>query len=119
MNFYYHPAPKDEDILSKEESAHAIKVLRMKIGDIIYLMDGNGGQYEASITDANHRKCGFKLIKKTSCASKPYRTHIAIAPTKSVDRLEWFVEKACELGVDEISFLNTQRSERSKINLER
>ena len=119
MNFYYHTNPEENPILSTEESAHVVKVLRAKNRDEIHLMDGKGCTYLARIIDANHRKCSLEILSKTAKEQKPYRVHIAITPTKNIDRLEWFVEKACELGVDEISLLLTQRSERKKVNLER
>lgn len=91
----------------------------MKTNDVLHIIDGKGNRYEAQIKDANHRKCTFQILKEHSVAKKPFRIHLAIAPTKSTDRLEWFVEKACELGVDEISIFTTQRTERKKVNLER
>ncbi|UXX78722.1 16S rRNA (uracil(1498)-N(3))-methyltransferase [Reichenbachiella carrageenanivorans] len=119
MNFYYHTNPEDKSMLSLEESAHVVKVLRAKTGDQIALMDGLGHSYLVEITDPNPRKCTFKIIEKTKAKAKCFRVHLAIAPTKSVDRLEWFVEKACEMGVDEISIIQTQRTERKKVNHER
>ena len=119
MNFYYHPDPEQNPTLNPEESGHAIKVLRAKKGDAIDIIDGKGNKYSAEITDPNHRKCAFKIISTEKKLQKTYSTHIAIAPTKSNDRLEWFVEKACELGVNEISILCTHRTERKKVNLER
>jgi len=119
LNFYYHPNPEKESILSNEESAHVVKVLRAKHGDQIAIMDGQGYSYLAKITDPNPRKCAFKIEEKRKAEYKPYHIHIAIAPTKSADRLEWFVEKACEMGVDEISIIQTQRTERKKVNHER
>lgn len=119
MNFYYHPNPEEHTILSTEESAHIVKVLRAKNGDEINLMDGCGHTYLVKIKDANPRKCSFEILEKKIKEQKTYRIHIAIAPTKNIDRLEWFVEKACEMGADEISLILTQRSERKKVNLER
>ncbi|RJE74285.1 16S rRNA (uracil(1498)-N(3))-methyltransferase [Reichenbachiella sp. MSK19-1] len=119
MNYYYHPNPTSDAILSAEESAHAIKVLRKKVGDQIHIMDGVGGKYVAEITEANFRKCGFRIVEEEHLARSHAQVHIAIAPTKNIDRLEWFVEKACELGTAQISILLTKRTERKKINLER
>lgn len=82
-------------------------------------MDGVGGTYQVKIIDANPRKCAFQILQKNTIEKKKFAVHIAIAPTKNIDRLEWFVEKACEMGVDEISLILTQRSERKKVNLER
>ena len=119
MNYYYHPNPSSDLVLNGEESAHAIKVLRKKIGDIIHLMDGQGSAYEAKISEANHRSCKFEIISAESHPAPSVRTHIAIAPTKNIDRIEWFVEKSCELGVSHISIIETTRTERAKVNLER
>ncbi|WP_422359140.1 RsmE family RNA methyltransferase [Reichenbachiella sp.] len=119
MNFYYHPNPEENTTLSQEESAHLVKVLRAKTGDEIAIMDGMGKSYLAKIIEANPRKCSFEVIDIKAAKTKTYRTHIAIAPTKNMDRLEWFVEKSCELGANEISLIQTQRTERKKVNLER
>ncbi|MCV9385139.1 16S rRNA (uracil(1498)-N(3))-methyltransferase [Reichenbachiella ulvae] len=119
MNFYYHPDPASDLTLSQEESSHAVKVLRKKTGDTLHLMDGIGGKYEAEITEANFRKCEFKILKKEEMAPREAQIHIGIAPTKNIDRLEWFVEKACELGVDQITIFITQHTERKKVKLDR
>lgn len=119
MNYYYHPDPESNSFLSNEESSHAIKVLRKQKGDDIHIMDGKGNSYSVEITDANFRKCGFRILEKRQHPKKSFRIHIAIAPTKSIDRIEWFVEKACELGADEISLILTKRTERSKVKVER
>ncbi len=118
MNHYYHPDP-NQGVLSPEESAHAIKVLRKREGDELLLIDGLGNRFAAAITKADHRKCGFEIKSKESYPQKDYSLHIAIAPTKNIDRLEWFVEKACEMGIDQISLLQTKRTERNKVNLDR
>ncbi|PIB35832.1 16S rRNA (uracil(1498)-N(3))-methyltransferase [Reichenbachiella sp. 5M10] len=119
MNYYYHPNPTTNPVLSTEESSHAVKVLRKKVGDTIHLMDGKGGKYEAEITDANFRKCAFRITNHEQLMHTHAQVHMAIAPTKNIDRLEWFVEKACELGTAQITILLTQRTERKKVNLER
>ena len=119
MNFYYHPNPEESPFLSNEESAHLIKVFRARIGDEIMILDGKGHRYLAAVTDPNPRKCEFRIIEKKDSKPKEFRSHIAIAPTKNIDRLEWFIEKACEMGIDEISLILTQRSERKKVNIER
>ncbi|MEO9967219.1 MAG: RsmE family RNA methyltransferase [Reichenbachiella sp.] len=119
MNFYYHPNPEEYLFLSAEESGHVVKVLRGKSGDQFTILDGKGHSYIAEITDPKPKACAFKIIDKTAASSKEFRIHLAIAPTKSTDRLEWFVEKACELGVDEISILSTQRTERKRTKTDR
>lgn len=117
--FYLPEAKVGATQLSPEESKHAIKVLRLQEGDIITLIDGVGGQYEAKITSANHKKCEFEVLGQTAEAAKDFFIHIAIAPTKNIDRMEWFVEKAVEIGIDEISFIHTANSERKVIKLDR
>jgi 16S rRNA (uracil1498-N3)-methyltransferase len=120
MNIFYHPSLHESTILSEDESMHAIKVLRIREGDTVSITDGKGNLYEATIQEANPRKCALsnlQLLQKSE--PKPYRLHVAIAPTKNIDRIEWFVEKAIEVGIDEISFLLCDRSERKNINLER
>ena len=102
------------------ESRHIIKVLRHKNGDKINVTDGSGSIYEAAIIDDNHRQCMAEVtMRMPSFKKHDYYLHIAIAPTKNQDRLEWFVEKAVEMGIDEISPLICEHSERKKINKER
>lgn len=106
--------------LSEEESKHCIRVLRLTIGDKVILIDGKGGWYEAEITDDNIKRCSVKIIEvKKEIGKRNNYLHIAIAPTKNMDRLEWFIEKAVEIGIDEISLLNCRNSERSIVKTER
>lgn len=105
--------------LDVDESRHAIKVLRLKVGQEINLIDGLGTFYKANITSENHRKCAYEITeKKIEVKSTGFR-HIAIAPTKNLDRTEWFIEKAVEIGVDRISFIRTKNSERKVLKTER
>jgi 16S rRNA (uracil1498-N3)-methyltransferase len=107
-------------LLSEEESRHCIKVLRKKNGDTVQLIDGQGGFYTAVIADAHPRSCSLTIIsREPNYKKRPYNLHIAIAPTKNTDRIEWFVEKAVEIGVDEISFIQCQASERKVVKTER
>lgn len=105
--------------LDEEESRHAQKVLRLKSGAIIQLTDGLGKFYEARLTNTESKQCEFTVLKSEQTPSRNYKIHVAIAPTKNTDRIEWFVEKAVELGIDKISFLLCKNSERKSINLER
>ena len=91
----------------------------MSAGDEIQLTDGKGAFYLGQIISIDSKKCAFKIKTHKTIPKKNYRIHIAIAPTKNADRIEWFVEKAVELGVDQITFMQCQRSERRVINLER
>ncbi len=106
--------------LSESESKHCIRVLRLIKGDIVYLIDGVGGFYTASIVDNNPKACVVKVVKKQeNYGERNYYLHIAIAPTKNIDRFEWFLEKATEIGIDEITPLLCDFSERKIIKPER
>ncbi|MFY0594512.1 16S rRNA (uracil(1498)-N(3))-methyltransferase [Roseivirga sp.] len=105
--------------LDAEESRHAIKVLRLKIGDEINLIDGKGTFYKATISNDNFRKCEFEITSQEKESSRNGYRHIAIAPTKNLDRTEWFVEKAVEIGIDRISFILTKNSERKFLKTDR
>ena len=120
MKLFFHPNPTTDQTLSEEESLHAIKVLRLKEHDNITIIDGKGNQYEAEIIHAHPKKCGFKILNsKKEIKDRSYFLHLAVAPTKSIDRIEWLVEKAVEVGIDEISFLQCHHSERKNISAER
>jgi len=120
MQLFYLENPKDEIILSTEESKHATKVLRKKEGDTLNFTDGKGGFYKAEITVADSRKCRLKVVSTEQKEKQHnYHLHIAIAPTKNMDRFEWFLEKATEIGIDEITPIICSRSERKVIKTER
>ena len=119
MQLFYLENPKDEIILSAEESKHATKVLRKKEGDVLSFTDGKGNLYKAEITVADTKKCRLKLVSIEQKEKHNYHLHIAIAPTKNMDRLEWFLEKATEIGVDELTPIICSRSERKVIKTER
>ena len=105
--------------LSEDESKHAVRVLRLNEGDAIGLLDGRGGLYTATVADANPKRCQLRITHHETVPPRPYFTHVAVAPTKNLDRMEWFVEKAVEVGVERISFLRCARSERRELKLER
>lgn len=120
MQLFYCPELlNDASFLSNEESSHCFKVLRKKVGDHIHLIDGVGGFYEAEITIASQKKVIFNVIKKWNHLKRPYSLHIAIAPTKNNDRFEWFLEKATEIGIDEVTPIICEHSERKIIKNER
>lgn len=117
---FYAPNINDSSFLSEEESAHAIRVLRLDCGEKIELVDGLGNFYEAEIIFPHHKRCEVRIINKyENFNTFPFHLHIAIAPTKNMDRLEWFVEKATEIGISEITPLLCRYSERKVIKLER
>lgn len=120
MNLFYQPGiPEGITHLDAEESRHAIRVLRMSEGDQLFMTDGKGFFYSAKIIKADPKKCVFEILDKKEVPKKNFYIHVAIAPTKNADRIEWFVEKATEIGIDEISFMLCQNSERKTINIER
>ena len=121
MQLFYTPLIQtDNYTLDEQESKHCVKVLRMKEGDILHLTDGSGNIFMAEITLANPKACSLKIIERNPDFEKrPFYLHIAIAPTKNIDRFEWFLEKATEIGIDEITPLITENSERKQVNHER
>ena len=105
--------------LNEEESKHACRVLRLKNGDSLELIDGKGNLFTCSIVDDHQKKCVVNVEAVYSEKSSPFHLHIALAPTKNMDRMEWFIEKATEIGVSEITFLKSKNSERQQLKLER
>jgi 16S rRNA (uracil1498-N3)-methyltransferase len=105
--------------LPEDESKHAVRVLRLSPGQAVELLDGRGGRYTAAVADANPKRCQLRISHHAAVAPRPYFTHVAVAPTKSLDRMEWFVEKAVEVGVERLTFLRCARSERRELKLER
>ncbi len=106
--------------LSQEESKHCIKVLRLKTGDKVKLIDGKGGLYISEITDDNPKKCSVKVIEtEKKNGRKDYKFYIAVAPTKNIARFETFIEKATEIGIDKIIPFVSRYSERKTIKPER
>lgn len=103
----------------KEESKHIIKVLRKKDTDILYVTNGLGLLFKTEITLASDSKCTVKIISFEKSAPSKYHLHLAVAPTKMNDRFEWFLEKATEIGIHEITPIICDRSERKVINTER
>lgn len=121
MHLFYTPDINTSTYtLSEEESKHCIKVLRLVEGNHIYLVDGKGGFYETHIIDAHPKRCQVQVLDvKLNYGARNYKLHLAISPLKSLDRFEWFLEKATEIGIDEITPIITQRSEKRELKLER
>lgn len=117
--FYHTEIAQPTVVLTPEESKHCVKVLRKKVGDIIFLTDGKGCMAEAEITVATPTQCVAQIIGREEVAGRGIRLHIAVAPTKNMDRMEWFVEKAVEIGIEKISFIICEHSERTKVDLDR
>ncbi|MFN8415794.1 MAG: 16S rRNA (uracil(1498)-N(3))-methyltransferase [Cytophagaceae bacterium] len=107
-------------VLDEVESGHVVRVLRKSEGDIISLTDGKGKIAEVKITQAHPKKCAFTILEvKEIPYTIPYSVHLVIAPPKASDRLEWMLEKLVETGVNEITFLQTEHSERKQINIDK
>ena len=120
MHVFYTPDILTKPELPEEEAQHCSRVLRLGIGDEITLTDGKGNFYRAEITAATNKRCLVKLIETIPQAPLwSGHLHIAMAPTKNMDRNEWFAEKATEIGFDELTFLNCRFSERKVIKTER
>ncbi|MGD2034710.1 MAG: 16S rRNA (uracil(1498)-N(3))-methyltransferase [Bacteroidales bacterium] len=121
MQLFYAPdLTGSKYSLSVEESKHCLKVLRLKLGDRISLTDGNGNLHDAVIEGQEKGRVLLDVVKTIpEYGKKDYNIHMAIAPTKSNDRFEWFVEKATEIGVDEITPFISEHSERRKIREDR
>jgi 16S rRNA (uracil1498-N3)-methyltransferase len=120
VNIFYQPhIPEGVNALDTEESRHCIRVLRKKSGDVIHLTDGKGFFYEALITNPDPAMCSFAIQTRTPEPRRDFSVHIAIAPTKNIDRIEWFVEKSVEIGVDKITLVECRNSERASVKLER
>ena len=117
---FYVPDALTATELPLDEAMHALRVLRMKIGDEMMLMDGQGNYYRAEVTLAHTKHCLYE-IKEQMPQERQWQGHIhlAIAPTKMMDRIEWMTEKAVEVGLDELSFLNCQFSERRLVKIPR
>lgn len=120
MHVFYTPDIQNSNELPEEEAAHAIRVLRLQTGDEVMLTDGQGNFYRAEISTATNKRCLVRVLE--TIVQEPLWSgylHIAMAPTKNMDRTEWFAEKATEIGFDELTFLNCRFSERRVIKTER
>lgn len=123
MHLFYTPGIESSDetyALGEEESRHCVKVLRLREDAVVHLADGRGGLYTASIRQADPKSCVLQIdTVQLEYGKRPYYLHIAIAPTKNIDRFEWFLEKATEVGIDEITPVICQRSERRSLRADR
>ena len=121
MHLFYTPEiAGDTHVLDESESKHAIRVLRLKKGDTVILIDGVGGWYEARIQDEHPKACLLNITRHVeNFKPLPYQLHIAISPTKNLDRFEWFLEKATEIGISQVTPLICKRSERKQLKTDR
>lgn len=121
MHVFYTPdISADAYLLNEEESRHCTKVLRLGIGAQVYLIDGIGGLYKAEITGETKKNVALRVIEtQREYNKRRQHLHIAVAPTKNIDRLEWFLEKATEIGIEEITPVICERSERKVVKEDR
>jgi len=121
MQIFYAPGiTGDHWTLDARESKHCIRVLRMKKGTLLRLIDGKGNLYEGEIDEPDQNSCGIRILKVIhGFERRNYRLHIAISPLKNPERFEWFTEKSVEIGVDEITPLISRNSEKPNIKKER
>jgi 16S rRNA (uracil1498-N3)-methyltransferase len=121
MHLFYSPDfTPSAPILPEEEARHCIKVMRLGTGDAIHITDGKGHLYKTQIASTDIKKCRLTIVDtQPDFGKRPYYVHLVIAPTKNADRTEWLVEKCVELGVDEISFIACERSERRVFKTDR
>lgn len=118
--YFYEPDVKPSGELSAEESAHAVRVLRLKEGDTIFLIDGKGTFHEAAVSLVNARHCMYEVVKSIPQEKRwKANIHLAIAPTKTMERMEWLVEKATEIGFDSLTLLDCKFSERKTLRTDR
>ncbi len=118
--FFYVPEADSLQELPAEEAAHAVRVLRLAPGDNIFLTDGKGNFYEAEVTLAANHHCGYRILQRIPQPAPWWgHIHLAMAPTKMMERVEWMAEKVTEVGVDELSFFTTRFSERKNMRADR
>lgn len=118
--FYSEEIDGDYGFLPEAEAKHCLRALRMRTGDTLNVTDGCGRLYTAELTDTQDKRCPFIIREMREMPEAfPFRLHMAVAPTKNPDRYEWFVEKAVEIGVTEISCLQCAHSERTSVKRDR
>lgn len=120
VRYFFVPDASAHNELPNEEGQHATRVLRLEAGDEVFLMDGVGQFYRAVLTLVTQKRCLYE-ITETLPQAKAWsgRIHLAIAPTKNIDRIEWIAEKCSEIGWDELSFLHCKFSERKQLRTDR
>ncbi|TVZ59664.1 16S rRNA (uracil1498-N3)-methyltransferase [Flavobacteriaceae bacterium MAR_2010_105] len=122
MQLFYNPEIKEDTsrvTFSKEESRHIVKVLRKSIGDELDITNGCGWRFKAELERTDLKNCSAKIISKHKQVKHNYNLHLAVAPTKMNDRYEWFLEKATEIGIDSITPIFCDNSERKVIKADR
>ena len=122
MQLFYNPDIHEATssfTFDKEESKHIVKVLRKSVGDVLHITNGLGWIFDAEIINADIKKCQANISNAKQHPKREYKLHLAVAPTKMNDRFEWFLEKATEIGIDTITPILCDHSERKVIKLDR
>lgn len=122
MQLFYNPSITEDTegfVFDKEESKHIVKVMRKKQGDILFVTNGLGFLFKTEIIVAMDTKCSVKIVSFEKSQPLPYHLHLAVAPTKMNDRYEWFLEKATEMGISEITPIICDHSERKFVKTDR
>lgn len=121
MHTFYFPDLSDNIVLlDEDESKHAVRVLRLVVGSEVMLVDGKGTRAFAKVLEDHPKRCTLEITdKKKETTERNYKLHIAIAPTKNLDRLEWFIEKATEIGIDSVILISCDHSERFTVKVDR
>ena len=119
MHLFYQPRFQELSALTDDEAFHAAKVLRLREGADIRVTDGAGSWFEAVVQKADPKHCSVRILRQELVPPRPYSIELIVAPTKNLDRIEWLVEKAVEMGADKFSFVYTAHSERRVMKMER
>ena len=119
MDLFFDSEIEETLTLNAQDSRHCVSVLRHKAEDIIKVSDGEGTFYECRIIDPHPKHCRVEIVSRKREEERPFKLHIAIAPTKNIDRTEWFAEKVTEIGIEYVTLLRCEHSERKKIRLDR
>lgn len=118
--FYFPDLSNDIVTLDEDESKHAVRVLRLTVDTEVMLVDGKGTRAFAKVSEDHPKRCSLQITdRKKETTERNFKLHIAVAPTKNLDRLEWFIEKATEIGIDSIILISCDHSERFTVKLER
>jgi 16S rRNA (uracil1498-N3)-methyltransferase len=118
--FYCSDITEGDYTLNEEESKHCIRVLRLRIGEIIHITDGAGNLYKTELIDDHPKRCAVKIVEtQAEYGKKPYSVYMAVAPTKNINRYEWFLEKATEIGINQITPIICEHSERKEVKNQR
>jgi 16S rRNA (uracil1498-N3)-methyltransferase len=122
MHLFFEPdiaIDAQDFVLSEEESGHACRVLRLRTADLLSILDGKGNQFTCRITDPHPKKCKVDILTVYSEKESASSIHLAIAPTKNMERMEWLAEKVTEMGITHLTLLQCRNNERKQVKLDR